>query len=72
MNWLYWERGGSNKGLFSLLMLLAKQVSIWCHFTMRILCYLSHRSFFELTLDPINLWDMEEVSSCQSGEWWHF
>lgn len=30
------------------------------------------RSFFELTLDPISLWDMEEASSCQSGEWWHF
>lgn len=53
-------------------MLLVKEVSIRCRFAMRILCYLSHRSFFELALDPISLWDMEEASSCQSGDWWRF
>lgn len=37
--------GGSNKGLLSFLMLFEKQMSIWCHFVMRILGYLSHRSF---------------------------
>jgi len=47
-------------------MLLVKQINIWCHFAMRALGNLSHRSFFELALDLLSLWDMEEAFSCQS------